>query len=116
MTQRFRVALKNSERRTIGFLTLNGWSFETSHKEEGSSLEQNDVTPWRVYCHRRSQSLPITLNVKIKLPSHSDVAEHLFNNVNQATYRLQSDLGCEITVHEIMAESKFCYILPQELL
>lgn len=32
------------------------------------------------------------------------------------TYRLQSGLGGDISVHELMAESKFTYLIPQQLL
>lgn len=32
------------------------------------------------------------------------------------TYRLQSGLGGDISVHELMAESKFTYLVPQQLL
>lgn len=42
--------------------------------------------------------------------------QFLFANALLSTYRFHSGLGGDISVHEIMAESKLCFSLPQQLL
>ncbi|EAT33363.1 AAEL014358-PA, partial [Aedes aegypti] len=65
--------------------------------------------------HRRSQSLPPKLGVKLFIPPPSKLAL-VFTNPNIHTYRLHSGLGGDISVQEIMLESQLCYIIPQQLL
>jgi inositol polyphosphate-4-phosphatase len=40
----------------------------------------------------------------------------LFGNATVQTYRFHSGLGGDISVHEVMAESKLCFQFPQQLL
>lgn len=124
-TQRLRIALTNRENSTVGFLTLNGWCLEPANvftsphhsiNQQSTSTAKNILTPTKVMCHRRSQSLPPRLGVKLKLPSHSSIMKNILCNSFQVTYRFHSGLGGDITVHEIMAESKLCFMLPQQLL
>ncbi|XP_055548237.1 inositol polyphosphate-4-phosphatase type I A isoform X2 [Wyeomyia smithii] len=65
--------------------------------------------------HRRSQSLPPKLGVKLFIPPASKVSL-MFTNPSIHTYRLHSGLGGDISVQEIMLESQLCYIIPQQLL
>ncbi|KAL4717549.1 hypothetical protein ACJJTC_000698 [Scirpophaga incertulas] len=117
--QRLRVALVTSEQKTVGFVTINGWSLEPSyigtspcHTNDRNSID----IPQKVLCHRRSQSLPPRLGLKLKFPSYGSVLKQNFVNSHQVTYRFHSGLGGDITVHEIMAEPKLCYHLPMQLL
>uniref|UniRef100_A0A2M4A4V2 phosphatidylinositol-3,4-bisphosphate 4-phosphatase n=1 Tax=Anopheles triannulatus TaxID=58253 RepID=A0A2M4A4V2_9DIPT len=68
-----------------------------------------------VYGHRRSQSLPPKLGVKLFIPPPSKIGL-VFTNPSMHTYRLHSGLGGDISVLEIMLESQLCYLLPQQLL
>ncbi|KAL1517073.1 hypothetical protein ABEB36_000885 [Hypothenemus hampei] len=107
---------------TVGFLTVSAWSLEAEDK--GSSTEH---TPARVpsvnvhhnqqqiWSHRRSQSLPPRLGVKMRLPSQADL-KLLFSTPHLQTYRFHSGLGGDISVHEYMAESKLCFTFPHQML
>ncbi|XP_073956536.1 inositol polyphosphate-4-phosphatase type I A [Choristoneura fumiferana] len=117
--QRLRVALSTRENKTVGFVTINGWSLEPSyigtspsHTNDKNSIE----IPQKVLCHRRSQSLPPRLGLKLKFPSYGTLLKQNFVNSHQVTYRFHSGLGGDITVHEIMAEAKLCFQMPAELL
>ncbi|XP_068617710.1 inositol polyphosphate-4-phosphatase type I A [Battus philenor] len=117
--QRLRVALMTRENKTVGFVTIHGWSLEPScigtspnHTNEKNCIDLNQ----KVMCHRRSQSLPPRLGLKLKFPSYSNLLKQNFVNSHQATYRFHSGLGADITVHEIMAEPKLCFQLPVQLL
>ncbi|XP_035786576.1 inositol polyphosphate-4-phosphatase type I A-like isoform X1 [Anopheles albimanus] len=68
-----------------------------------------------VYGHRRSQSLPPKLGIKLFIPPPSKIGL-VFTNPSLHTYRLHSGLGGDISVLEIMLESQLCYLLPQQLL
>lgn len=69
----------------------------------------------QVYCHRRSKSLPPRLGTKLRLP-HQGQLRLLFANSDVQTYRFHSGLGGDISVHEVMAESRLCFQFPQQLL
>ncbi|KAG6444647.1 hypothetical protein O3G_MSEX003496 [Manduca sexta] len=115
--QRLRVALVTRDNKTVGFVTINGWSLEPSYI--GTSPIHNTTSidlQQKVLCHRRSQSLPPRLGVKLKFPSYSSLIKQNFVNSFQVTYRFHSGLGGDITVHEVMAEPKICYTLPAQLL
>ncbi|XP_060809526.1 inositol polyphosphate-4-phosphatase type I A [Amyelois transitella] len=117
--QRLRVALQTRENRTIGFVTVNGWSLEPSYigTSPSHSNDKNSIEiPQKVLCHRRSQSLPPRLGLKLKFPSYGTLLKQNFLNSHQVTYRFHSGLGGDITVHEIMAEPKLCYTMPMQLL
>ncbi|KPJ09092.1 Type I inositol-3,4-bisphosphate 4-phosphatase [Papilio machaon] len=117
--QRLRVALMTRENKTVGFVTIHGWSLEPSYigTSPSHSNEKNCIDiPQKVMCHRRSQSLPPRLGLKLKFPSYSNLLKRNFVNSHQVTYRFHSGLGGDITVHEIMAEPKLCYQVPVQLL
>lgn len=100
-------------------MTLNGWRLEPS-SASGSPTHSNgpismDV-PQKILCHKRSHSLPPRLGIKLKLPFHGNIMKHNFTNNYQVTYRFHSGLGGDITVHEIMSESKLCFLMPVQLL
>lgn len=107
------------ENKTVGFVTIHGWSLEPSYIGTSPS-HCNDKNcldvPQKVMCHRRSQSLPPRLGLKLKFPSYSNLLKQNFVNSHQVTYRFHSGLGGDITVHEIMAEPKLCYQVPVQLL
>uniref|UniRef100_A0A182K713 phosphatidylinositol-3,4-bisphosphate 4-phosphatase n=1 Tax=Anopheles christyi TaxID=43041 RepID=A0A182K713_9DIPT len=65
--------------------------------------------------HRRSQSLPPKLGIKLFIPPPSKIGL-VFTNPTIHTYRLHSGLGGDISVLEVMLESYLCYIIPQQLL
>ncbi|XP_050683814.1 inositol polyphosphate-4-phosphatase type I A-like [Leptidea sinapis] len=118
-SQKLRVAIKTRGDKTVGFITMNGWSLEPActgnspcHTNDKNCLE----IPQKVQCHRRSQSLPPRLGLKLKFPSYGSLLKQNFVNSHQVTYRFHSGLGGDINVHEIMAESKLCYQIPLHLL
>ncbi|KAM3968505.1 inositol polyphosphate-4-phosphatase type I A [Aphomia sociella] len=117
--QRLRVALQTRENRPVGFVTINGWSLEPSYigTSPSHTNDKNCIDiPQKVLCHRRSQSLPPRLGLKLKFPSYGSLLKQNFVNSHQVTYRFHSGLGGDITVHEIMAEPKLCYQMPMQLL
>lgn len=117
--QRMRVALITRDQKTVGFVTINGWSLEPSYigTSPSHTNDRNSIDiPQKVLCHRRSQSLPPRLGLKLKFPSYGSLLKQNFVNSHQVTYRFHSGLGGDITVHEIMAESKLCYAMPIQLL
>ncbi|XP_035910435.1 inositol polyphosphate-4-phosphatase type I A isoform X2 [Anopheles stephensi] len=65
--------------------------------------------------HRRSQSLPPKLGIKLFIPPPSKIGL-VFTNPTIHTYRLHSGLGGDISVMEVMLESYLCYLIPQQLL
>ncbi|XP_026822038.1 type I inositol 3,4-bisphosphate 4-phosphatase isoform X3 [Rhopalosiphum maidis] len=65
--------------------------------------------------HRRTQSLPPRLGSRLHVPLQNYLYL-LFDNVSFVTYRFHSGLRGDISVYEIMAESKLCFYLPQQLL
>ncbi|XP_022917406.2 inositol polyphosphate-4-phosphatase type I A isoform X1 [Onthophagus taurus] len=117
-SSRLRIPLLSRSQTTVGFLTLSAWSLEA--EDRGSSTEH---TPCRVpthgnsqiWSHRRSQSLPPRLGVKMRLPSQAEL-KLLFSSCYLQTYRFHSGLGGDICVHELMAESKLCFTFPHQLL
>ncbi|PSN35360.1 hypothetical protein C0J52_11509 [Blattella germanica] len=117
-TDRLRIPLLSPAGTTVGFLTLTVWNLEPEDK--GGSTEstpcrsapEHDMT---IYSHRRSQSLPPRLGTKLKLP-HQGQLRILFANPLVHTYRFHSGLGGDIYVHEVMAESRLCFLFPQQLL
>lgn len=117
--QRMRVALVTRDQKTVGFVTINGWSLEPSYigTSPSHTNDRNSIDiPQKVLCHRRSQSLPPRLGLKLKFPSYGTLLKQNFMNSHQVTYRFHSGLGGDITVHEIMAEPKLCYLMPIQLL
>ncbi|VVC86127.1 unnamed protein product, partial [Leptidea sinapis] len=118
-SQKLRVAIKTRGDKTVGFITMNGWSLEPACTGN-SPCHTNDKNcldiPQKVQCHRRSQSLPPRLGLKLKFPSYGSLLKQNFVNSHQVTYRFHSGLGGDINVHEIMAESKLCYQIPLHLL
>lgn len=118
-SERLRIPLKSSSGTTVGFLSLFVWSLE----REDTNNPSTESTPCRtaqaensmIYCHRRSQSLPPRLGTKLKLP-HQGQLSMLFANAAVQTYRFHSGLGGDISVHEVMAESRLCFLFPQQLL
>ncbi|CAG9770961.1 unnamed protein product [Ceutorhynchus assimilis] len=118
---RLRIPLLSRQNTTAGFLTLCAWSLEAEDK--GSSTEHtparlpsvNANHAQQIWSHRRSQSLPPRLGVKMRLPSQSDL-KLLFSSPHLQTYRFHSGLGGDISVHEYMAESKLCFSFPHQML
>ncbi|XP_049885220.1 type II inositol 3,4-bisphosphate 4-phosphatase isoform X2 [Pectinophora gossypiella] len=110
---RLRVPLTGEGGRTVGFITMNTWSLEPSYVGASPSRE---VDAQKIYSHRRSQSLPPRLGLKLMYPSYGCLFTQNFVNPYQSTYRFHSGLGGDINVHEIMAEVKICYQMPIQLL
>ncbi|CAH0392332.1 unnamed protein product [Bemisia tabaci] len=118
---RLRIPLQNSTSSTVGFLTLLIYRLDRNISKNPStestpckSLPQKNSGSL-IYCHRRSQSLPPRLGSKLKLPKQGRLKE-VFANVTMSTYRFHSGLGGDISVQEVMAESRFCFTFPQQLL
>ncbi|CAB3226200.1 unnamed protein product [Arctia plantaginis] len=117
--QRLRVAIVTRDQKNVGFVTINGWSLEPSYigTSPSHTNDRNSIDiPQKVMCHRRSQSLPPRLGLKLKFPSYGSLLKQNFVNSHQVTYRFHSGLGGDITVHEIMAEPKLCFLMPIQLL
>ncbi|XP_018570173.1 type I inositol 3,4-bisphosphate 4-phosphatase isoform X2 [Anoplophora glabripennis] len=115
---RLRIPLLSRTQNTAGFLTISAWSLEA--EDRGSSTEHTPCrvpshTTSQVWSHRRSQSLPPRLGVKMRLPSQSEL-KLLFSSPFLQTYRFHSGLGGDICVHEYMAESRLCFSFPRQVL
>nr|CAH7757510.1 unnamed protein product [Callosobruchus chinensis] len=121
-----------------GFLTIAAWPVDaedgrgsstehtpcrhvnsTSNSSGGNGNSNGNTTNGqqqvKVWSHRRSQSLPPRLSVKIRLPSQSEL-KILFASPYVQTYRFHSGLGGDICVHEYMAESRLCFSFPKQIL
>ncbi|XP_012158356.1 type I inositol 3,4-bisphosphate 4-phosphatase isoform X2 [Ceratitis capitata] len=109
---RFRIPLRalNGE---CGFITIASWAPETDRQSPPRSTTQ--VFEEQTKGHRRSQSLPPKLGVKLFVPFQG-LLQVVFTNPLIHTYRLHSSMGGDISVHETMLESKFCFVIPQQLL
>ncbi|KAF7283770.1 hypothetical protein GWI33_023017 [Rhynchophorus ferrugineus] len=117
---RLRIPLVSRQNNTAGFITISAWSLEP--EDRGSSTEHTpsrmpslNTNHAQIWSHRRSQSLPPRLGVKMRLPSQSDL-KLLFASPYLHTYRFHSGLGGDICVHEYMAESKLCFTFPHQIL
>lgn len=115
---RLRIPLISRVNSTVGFLTINSWALEA--EDRGSSTEHTPCripiqTNSQVMSHRRSQSLPPRLGVKLKLPNQAEL-KLLYSAPFMQTYRFHSGLGGDICVHEYMAESRLCFTFPHQLL
>ncbi|CAH0545896.1 unnamed protein product [Brassicogethes aeneus] len=117
-SSRLRIPLMSRSQTTAGFLTISAWCLEA--EDRGSSTEH---TPLRapahqnpqVWSHRRSQSLPPRLGVKMRFPNQSEL-KLLYTSPSIQTYRFHSGLGGDICVHELMAESRSCFPFPNQIL
>lgn len=65
--------------------------------------------------HRRTQSLPPRLGVRLFVPQLCGV-ERVCANPRVHSYRLHSSLGADISVLETLLESRLCCAVPQQLL
>ncbi|KAH8411615.1 hypothetical protein KR215_007300 [Drosophila sulfurigaster] len=65
--------------------------------------------------HRRTQSLPPKLGVRLFVPQLCGM-ERVCANPRLHSYRLHSSLGADISVLETMLESRVCCAVPQQLL
>ncbi|XP_031346437.1 inositol polyphosphate-4-phosphatase type I A isoform X2 [Photinus pyralis] len=116
-SSRLRIPLLNRAQSTVGFLTISAWALEA--EDRGNSTEH---TPCRVppsnshqiMSHRRSQSLPPRLGVKMRFPNQTEL-KLLFASPFLQTYRFHSGLGGDICVHEVMLESRLCFSFPHQL-
>ncbi|KAI5729691.1 hypothetical protein M8J76_005429 [Diaphorina citri] len=117
---RLRISLLSAFGVTIGFLSICVFK----HEPETSNNPSSESTPCRSLpqhnlsvklSHRRTQSLPPRLGSRLRLPNQGHL-KYLFANATVTTYRFHSGLGGDISVHEVMAESRLCFTFPQQLL
>ncbi|XP_037028199.1 inositol polyphosphate-4-phosphatase type I A isoform X2 [Bradysia coprophila] len=111
-TTRLRIPLRSAAGTNAGFITIASWAPEQDRKTPRSPAK---IVEQQHLGHRRSQSLPPKLGVKLFFPPQEKLAL-VFANPNIHTYRLHSGLGGDISVHEIMMECQLCFIIPQQLL
>ncbi|XP_055618165.1 type II inositol 3,4-bisphosphate 4-phosphatase isoform X3 [Toxorhynchites rutilus septentrionalis] len=124
-TSRLRIPLRTQSPcgGNAGFITIATCAPDTEKKTSRSPAkagtehhqQQQQQQQQHAIGHRRSQSLPPKLGVKLFIPPPSKVSL-VFTNPSIHTYRLHSGLGGDISVQEIMLESQLCYIIPQQLL
>lgn len=112
-TTRLRIPLRSSTNSNSGFITISSWSPVQEKKLNPRSPAKS--SGHYVLGHRRSQSLPPKLGVKLFVPPQHQLSM-LFANPSIYTYRFQSGLGGDISVHELMMESQLCFLIPQQLL
>ncbi|XP_046389840.1 inositol polyphosphate-4-phosphatase type I A-like isoform X2 [Ischnura elegans] len=103
------------------------------HSLPESQPVQTETAPGQPPCHRRSLSLPPRLNPlggtsgvwgvgsrpgggAVRLPAQSRNLPLLHANATIHSFRLHSGLGGDISVHEMMAESRLCFAIPRQLL
>ncbi|XP_070506535.1 inositol polyphosphate-4-phosphatase type I A isoform X2 [Chironomus tepperi] len=110
-TSRLRIPIR-SQNNNVGFITIVTFTPENDKKlRSPAKLKEHQSMG-----HRRSQSLPPKLGVKLFIPNHMKLPL-LFTNPCIRTYRAHSGLaGGDISVHEFMLESMLCFIIPQQLL
>ncbi|XP_050541345.1 inositol polyphosphate-4-phosphatase type I A isoform X2 [Daktulosphaira vitifoliae] len=107
--------------RIIGFVTLTicrpdkqiGHNMSTESTPCKSLVHNNSNKS--INNHRRTQSLPPRLGLKFRIPLQNYLYM-LFDNISFVTYRFHSGLRGDISLYEIMAESKLCFYLPKQLL
>ncbi|XP_055843383.1 inositol polyphosphate-4-phosphatase type I A [Episyrphus balteatus] len=108
---RFRIPFKSSSG-DVGFITIASWAPDPEVRPPRSPAK---VTDQHFKGHRRSQSLPSKLGVKLFIPNQEKIFE-VFTNPRIHTYRLHSGLGGDISVQEVLMESRYCFLIPQQLL
>ncbi|XP_068243281.1 inositol polyphosphate-4-phosphatase type I A isoform X3 [Palaemon carinicauda] len=119
-TGRSRLSLQSPLGRNVGFITITAWTLEpesvdaTSHTPSNATPHHQPAAP-PTACHRRTQSLPPRLNTKTRHPTQGHLSL-LYDNPTMATFRFHSGLGGDIAVLEVMAESRYCFTFPQQLL
>ncbi|XP_023330385.1 type II inositol 3,4-bisphosphate 4-phosphatase [Eurytemora carolleeae] len=128
-TERLRLRLDspNPDGRGAGFVTLHSWVGEAegggstestpSHTNQGrtNNPATSIIGSQGQGYHRRTNSLPSSISYKIRNPRHPNLAL-LHSNISVRTYRFHSGLGGDISVQELMAEPKFSFSFPQQLL
>ncbi|XP_030568017.1 inositol polyphosphate-4-phosphatase type I A isoform X1 [Drosophila novamexicana] len=137
---RLRLPL-SSPRGECGFITLASWAPEAANElnpASGPERTTNGLTQptpprsstqffqpatdsssssktTRQKGHRRTQSLPPKLGVRLFVPQQCGVGRVCVNPC-QHSYRLHSSLGADISVLETLLESRLCCAVPQQLL
>ncbi|KAH8386886.1 hypothetical protein KR093_003305 [Drosophila rubida] len=126
---RLRLPL-SSPRGECGFITLASWTPEAAAElgAKGCNVLQppprsstqmfeqaSDSVGSRQKGHRRTQSLPPKLGVRLFVPQQCGM-ERVCANPRMHSYRLHSSLGADISVLETMLESRVCCAVPQQLL
>ncbi|XP_069194385.1 inositol polyphosphate-4-phosphatase type I A isoform X2 [Procambarus clarkii] len=119
-TGRSRLSLQSPHGRTVGFITITAWTLEAESVDASTHTPSNATplhqpAPPPVACHRRTQSLPPRLSSKTRHPTQGHLSL-LYDNPTMATFRFHSGLGGDIAVLEVMAESRYCFMFPQQLL
>ncbi|XP_055680609.1 inositol polyphosphate-4-phosphatase type I A isoform X2 [Lutzomyia longipalpis] len=112
-TSRLRIPFRSNSG-NAGFITILSWSPDQD-KKPSTSRSPAKAAEHQTMGHRRSQSLPPKLGVKLFVPPQGRLSL-IYTNPIIHTYRLQSGLGGDITVHEMMLESQLCFLIPQQLL
>nr|XP_053629315.1 inositol polyphosphate-4-phosphatase type I A-like isoform X2 [Cherax quadricarinatus] len=119
-TGRSRLSLQSPLGRNVGFITITAWTLEAESVDASTHTPSNATphhqpAPPPVACHRRTQSLPPRLSSKTRHPTQGHLSL-LYDNPTMATFRFHSGLGGDIAVLEVMAESRYCFTFPQQLL
>ena len=105
--------LSPGEARGAGFVTVTAWTVE--REESSSSRSTPSHQPSTAPRHRRSHSLPPSLQHRVLIPSQPHLLLlHTYPNIK--TYRFHSGLGGDISVMEVMLEPKIAFSFPQQLL
>uniref|UniRef100_A0A1A9Z4R5 phosphatidylinositol-3,4-bisphosphate 4-phosphatase n=1 Tax=Glossina pallidipes TaxID=7398 RepID=A0A1A9Z4R5_GLOPL len=110
----FRIPLRSTQG-NCGFITIASWAPDTDKQMQPPPRSTTQVFEQQIKGHRRSQSLPSKLGVKLFVPFQGSI-QRVFGNPKIHTYRLHSSMGGDISVHETMFESKLCFTIPQQLL
>ncbi|KAH8303486.1 hypothetical protein KR059_012363 [Drosophila kikkawai] len=131
-TTRLRMPLTSPRGGDCGFITLTSWSPDLvvaaamepgqsgGHGPPRSSTQLFDTvssgSASSRRAHRRTQSLPPKLSVRLFVPQQCGL-QRVCSNPRMRTYRLHSSLGgADISVQETLLESRLCCVLPQQLL
>ncbi|XP_037814556.1 inositol polyphosphate-4-phosphatase type I A isoform X1 [Lucilia sericata] len=111
---RFRIPLR-SVHGECGFINIASWAPDTDKQLQPPPRSTTQVFEQQTKGHRRTQSLPPKLGVKLFVPFQGSI-QRIFANPKIHTYRLNSSLGADISVHETLMESKLCFSIPHQLL
>lgn len=110
---KLRLSLQSTNNVTVGFVTVIAWQNEP---EINSSVTATTSTQAEQGIARsQDQSFSVKLSSRPRMAQLAQL-NPMYDNIISQTYRFHTGLGADLSVHEIMAESRLTFKLPQSLL
>lgn len=115
-----RLTLISPDCRSMGFITVMACELKSEAPtgfmgRQTKSASPQDGSIWLKVDRPRSYSLPTSLSSRANSPLYAYL-RILYHNLSSQTYRFHTGLGAEVRVHEIMAEPRLAFLIPQFLL